>query len=321
MATWGILGTGKMAGAMAHAIGEAGGTVAAVGSRRPDTAEAFAARHGIDRWFGSYEALAGLGLDAVYVATTNQRHLADALPMLEAGIAVLCEKPLALSGVQGARMAAAARSGGAFLMEAMWMVFLPAFETLTRLIGEGVVGPVASLQADFGFAADLDPGSRLVDPALGGGALLDIGIYPLTLAHALLGPPDTFEAAAVTGPSGVDLQVGVTSVHGGVLAQCSASFLADTPIEAVVAGPEGRLTMHTRFFEAPSITLHRRGEAPRVFDTSYRGSGYRPQVEEVHRCLERGLTESERRPLVDTLEVLAWMDAVRERIGVRYQEQ
>jgi predicted dehydrogenase len=262
--------------------------------------------------------MAGHDLDAVYVASTNQAHLDDALPFLQDGTAVLCEKPLALNAAEAASMAEAAREGGAFLMEAMWMVLQPAFETVERLIDEGAVGPIHHLQADFGFPADLDPAGRLADPALGGGALLDIGIYPLSLAHALLGPPTGFEAVGVLGSTGVDVQVGVTSVHGDAVANLSASFLADTPIEAVVAGPEGRLRVHAPFHHSPRVTLHRRGDEVRSWETGYAGSGYRFEVEEVHRCLAAGSLESDRRPLADTLEVMQWMDGVRERIGVRY---
>jgi len=174
------------------------------------------------------------------------------------------------------------------------------------------------VRADFGFPADLDPTGRLADPALGGGALLDIGVYPLSLAHALLGPPSRFEAAAVLGPTGVDVQVGVVSVHGDALADLSASFLADTAMEAVVAGPEGRLRLHAPFHHSPRITLHRRGAEAEGWDTPITGSGYRTQIEEVHRCLAEGVVESDRRPLSDTLEVMQWMDACRNRIGVRY---
>jgi predicted dehydrogenase len=318
MASWGILSTGQMAAAMVPAIREAGGEVTAVASRSTATAASFASRHGIPQWFGAYEALANPALDAVYVASTNQSHRDDSIAILEAGVAVMCEKPMALDAVGAAAMAEVARSSGSFLMEAMWMVFQPAFETLVRLIGEGVIGAVHHMQADFGFPADLDPTGRLADPALGGGALLDIGIYPLTLAHALLGTPDRFEASGVIGFTGVDLQVGVTSVHGDALADLSASFVADTSMEAVVSGSTGRLRLHAPFHHSPRITLHHRGDQVDLWDCSYQGSGYRFEVAEVQRCLAEGRLESHRRPLSDTLEVMQWMDQIRHRIGVSY---
>jgi predicted dehydrogenase len=311
-----------MASALVSAIREAGGEVAAVASRTDETAGAFAADHGLPRWFGSYEGLIGeADVDAVYVSTTNQRHHDDTLLCLEAGLAVLCEKPLALNARQASVMVDVARSSGVFLMEAMWMVFQPAFLTMNRLIKGGVIGPVSHVQADFGFPADLKPAGRLADPALGGGALLDIGIYPLTLVHSLLGSPDGFEASAILGPTGPDVQVGVVSTHGDALATVSASFLADSSIEAVVSGPEGRLCLHAPFHHSPLVTLHRRGDLIDSWDCSYEGSGYGSEVDEVHRCLDAGLVESDRRSLADTLEVLQWMDAIRSRIGVAYASE
>jgi len=319
MTRWGILGTGRMASVLVSAIREAGGDVVAVASRTDETAGAFAADHGLPRWFGSYEALAGDGgVDAIYVSTPNQRHHDDTLLCLEAGLAVLCEKPFAINTRQASVMVDAARSAGMFLMEAMWMVFQPAFLTINRLIAEGVIGPVRHVQADFGFPADLILPGRLTDPALGGGALLDIGIYPLTLVHSLLGPPDGFEASATLGPTGVDVQVGVVSTHGDALAMVSASFLADSSIEAVVSGPEGRLRLHAPFHHSPLVTLHRRGDLVESWDCSFEGSGYRSEVDEVHRCLEEGLIESDTRSLADTLEVMQWMEAIRSRIGLVY---
>ena len=231
---------------------------------------------------------------------------------------MLCEKPLTLNGAQAVTMAETARRNGAFLMEAMWMVFQPAFVELDRLIGAGTIGPVHHVRADFGFPADLDPSGRLTDPRLGGGALLDIGIYPLSLAHALLGRPTRSAAAAVLGPSGVDLQVGAISVHGDAVSDLSASFLADTSLEAVVSGSEGRLRLEAPFHHAPRVTLHRGADQIDAWETGYPGSGYRFEVEEVHRCLAAGETESDRRPLSDTLEVVHWMDDLRRQIGVRY---
>lgn len=319
MTRWGILGTGEMAATLVPAIREAGGEVAAVASRSGETAQRFAGEHGVESWYGSYRELAEeSGVDVVYVSSTNQRHRADTIMCLEAGRAVLCEKPVALNAPEAAEMANTASARGAFLMEAMWMTFQPSVLTLERLLAEGVIGPVHHLQVDFGFPADLDPRGRFASPELGGGALLDVGVYPLTLAHSLLGRPDRFETAAVLGPTGVDLQVGVISVHGDVVASMSASLLADTALEAVVSGPEGRLRLHAPFHHSPRVTLHRGELMLEAWDRPVTGSPYRFEVEEVHRCLDAGVVESDRRPLTDTLEVMRWMDEIRERIGVTY---
>lgn len=317
MFRWGILGTGSMGSLMVGAIREAGGEVAAIGSRSSKTAGAFADRHGVRRWYGAYEDLAAAdGIDAVYVASTNQRHRDDTLMCLSAGKAVLCEKPFALDANQALEMVEAARSAGVFLMEAMWMAFQPSTVTLGRILGDGAIGTVHHVRAGFGFPADLDPAGRLASPDLGGGALLDIGVYPLTLIHSLLGMPDAFEAGGVIGPTGVDVQAEMQSRHGDATASATVSFLADIPQEAEVSGSEGSLHLAVPFHHSPMITLRRRGETQEVWACPVTGSPYRSQVEEVHRCLSGGATESDQRPLDDTVEVLRWMDGVTGRLRV-----
>lgn len=177
----------------------------AVGSRTAAAAERFAERFDVPHPFGSYDALAVADdIDVVYVATTNDLHCENTLMYLAAGKAVLCEKPLALNHHQAADMATTARSNGRFLMEAMWMRFLPFVAKIDELVAAGSIGPVRHVQADFGFPADPDPGRRWFDPGLGGGSLLDVGIYPFTLAYHILGEPEQVEAVVSTAPSGVD---------------------------------------------------------------------------------------------------------------------
>jgi len=318
---WGVAGTGVIAGAFVATIAEMeDAVVAAVGSDDPGRAAAFASSHGIPAWVAPHAALADLdGIDAVYVAATNDRHLGPAVACLDAGIPVLCEKPLALSLQQTELIVAAARRTGTFLMEAWWTRFLPFYEEVERIVASGELGPVRWLQADLGFPAPPVPRGRLWAPELGGGALLDIGIYPLSLAHALLGAPDETRAVAEITEVGVDAQVGVVSRHeGGAVSVLSASLTADTGMEATIAGPSGRIRVHAPFHHSPLVAVHRAGATLAVRDSSYEGSGYRFEVEEVHRCIEAGRTESSRRPLADTLAVMAWMDEVRRQVGVHY---
>lgn len=317
---WGIAGSGKIAGAFADTIAALDGhEVVAVASGDPERAAGFAARHGIPRSHAPHAELAAAGdVDAVYVGTTNDRHLQDALACVEAGIPVLCEKPLTLDAASGRHLVERAREAGVFLMEAMWMRFLPGFGRVLDLIGAGRIGTPAWVHADFGFPARLEAGGRLVEPVLGGGALLDIGIYPLTLIHAVLGPPDDFSATAVLADSGVDLQVGVHARHGEAFSSAEATLVADTPLEAVVAGSEGRIRLHRPFHHAERLTFERAGEVVETIDLPLGGSGYRFEVLEVARCLAEGLVESPMRPHADTLAVLEWMDAIRSDVGVRY---
>lgn len=318
---WGIAGTGAIARAFVATVGEMpGSAVIAVASDDPGRASAFAADHGIPVPVSPHEALAAVpGLDAVYVASTNDRHAAPAIACLEAGIPVLGEKPLARTAAEARGIVEAAGHSGTFLMEAWWTRFLPWFAELERIVAAGEIGPVRWLQADLGFPALHGPSGRLWSAELGGGALLDIGIYPLSLAHALAGPPEETRAVAELAGSSVDAQVGVVSRHaGGVLSVLSASFRADTGMEATIAGPEGRVRVHAPFHHSPLVTVHRAGATVSVRDTSYDGSGYRFEVEEVQRCVAAGLVESPRRPHADTLAVMGWMDEVRKLVGVRY---
>ncbi len=318
---WGILGTGRMARELTETIADIpDGEVVAVASRTEQSAAAFAARHGIPRWYGAYQDLVvSGGIDAVYVATTNDQHHPNALVCLQAGLAMLCEKPLALNHPQAVEMVATARGAGVFLMEAMWMRFLPFLDRVEALIGDGAVGEVRYLQADFGYPADEDPERRWLNADLGGGSLADIGIYPFTLAYTLLGEPEVFEAVAVPAPTGVDAQLGVVMRHqGGALSVLSSSFEADTGVEATIAGREGRIRVHAPFHHPSRVTLHRGDRVVAEYDVGYQGSGYGYEVEEVHRCLREGRLESPRMPLDDSLAVMSWLDAIRHRVGFRY---
>jgi predicted dehydrogenase len=198
---WGIAATGGIAASFAQALHETeGAELVAVCSRTQDRADAFAREHGIPRAHGSYEALAeDPEVDVVYVATPHSRHCNDAIRYLEAGKHVLCEKPLAVDQREAARMVATARANDRFLMEAIWSRFLPAYRELGRILAEGRIGEVRLVEADFGFAARFDPEHRLFAPELAGGAMLDLGIYPVQLAHLVLGPPDVVRAVGHRG--------------------------------------------------------------------------------------------------------------------------
>jgi len=297
--------------------------VIAVASRVGERARSFAAEHGIPRPIEGYGALVRSGdVDAVYVATTNDLHHEHVLACAAAGKAVLCEKPLALNAAQAGAMIRATRAAGVFFMKAMWMRFQPFLGILEGLLATGRIGPIRHFAGSIGFLADQDRSRRWLNRGLGGGAVLDIGVYPLTLAHLLLGPPEHLEVAATLTDTGVDEQIGVVSRHrGGAMSMITATLAADTGVEAVVSGPEGRIYLHNPFLQAPLVTLHRGGDLVESFDTSYEGNGWRFQVEETHRCLATGRVESERRPLDDTLAVMRWMDEIRERAGVSYPRE
>jgi len=321
MINWGILGAGNIAGALVEGIRETGeGRVAAVGSRDTARAAAFAERFEIPAAYGSYhDLLSDEAIDAVYVATRNDLHYVNTLDAIAAGKAVLCEKPFALNSIQATEMVDAARTAGVFLMEAMWMRFIPAIVELRDLVMGGEIGEVRTVAADFGFRANAGAGHRLVEPSLGGGALLDLGVYPISLAMILLGEPASISGSASIGTSGVDEQVAVSMAFpGGAIASAYASFLADSPTEAHVVGTEGRIWVRSRFHNPERLDLVGADGAVRTIDRPKNGSGYRFEVAEVHRALQADETESPMRTLDDSLAVMRVLDAVRSEIGLRY---
>jgi predicted dehydrogenase len=320
---WGILGTGGIAEALVHAIRAEGGEVIAVGSADATRAEAFAATHAIPRHHAPHHALLDHDdLDVVYVATTNERHLVDAIACLDAGVPVLLEKPFALSQAEGDQILAAARRSGTFLMEAMWMRFQPGMLELERQIELGRIGPPRMVIADFGIAAPPEPDRRWFDLSQGGGALLDVGIYPVTFAVSILGEPLAMSATAEFADTGVDAQVAATMRHAdGALSSWSCSFVADTGVEATVGGPEGSIRIHSPFNALPKLTYRRVGQDAEVLPFEGAGLGYRPEVQEVHRCLAEGRLASPRMPHELTRSLLGVMDELRRQIGLVYPSE
>ncbi|MBF9135447.1 Gfo/Idh/MocA family oxidoreductase [Plantactinospora sp. S1510] len=319
---WGILGTGWVAGEfVSDLVRLPDAEVVAVGSRTRAAAVRFADHHEIPRAYGNWaEFLADDGVDVVYVATPHSTHHAAVTACLDAGRPVLCEKPFTVNAGEAADLVARARSAGLFVMEAMWMRCVPAIRRLVELVRDGAVGVPRLVQADLGLVAPVDPGHRLRDPALGGGALLDLGIYPVTLAHLLLGPPESVTAVATLSPYGIDETTAILLGHrGGALATLSCSIVADTPWTAAISGSAGRIELGRGFFRPAGLTLYPADAEPRLIEVPFEGEGFVHEAVEVGRCLRAGLTESPLATAADTIAVLRTLDAVRARTGVRYQ--
>ena len=317
---WGILGTGKIARAFAQALADTpGAQLAAVASRSIASAAAFAADFDKPRAFGSYQELVDdAAIDIVYIATPHPMHAANAMMALNAGKAVLCEKPFTINRREAAQVVALAREKKLFLMEAMWTRFMPALAQVRSIIASGEIGPVRQVMADFGFLAPADPAHRVNNRELGGGALLDLGIYPLSIAAALLGPVASVQAQAELGPTGVDLQTVFTLRHeGGGLSLCSCSLSARTPGELSISGELGHVRMNTMFHRAPTITISTAAGA-RTIATPYLGNGYVHQALEAQRCLRAGLLESPLMQLDETLALMGVLDEVRSQIKLQY---
>ncbi|MEO3973143.1 Gfo/Idh/MocA family oxidoreductase [Streptomyces sp. CAU 1734] len=318
---WGVLATGGIAAAVtAELQSMENAQVVAVASRTEASAKAFAERFGIPRAHGDWAALAAdPEVDVVYIASPHSAHRAAAGLCLEAGKAVLCEKAFTLNSAEAEELVALARERRVFLMEAMWTYCHPLIRKLTELVGDGAVGEIRTVQADFGLQGPFDPGHRLRDPALGGGALLDLGVYPVSFAQLLLGEPGLVQAHARLSPEGVDLHTGILlGWESGASALLACSIEADTPQTAAVTGTAGRIEFDRGFFHPERFVLHRAGREPEEFRTGGERASYRHEAEEVMRCLRAGETESPLVPLDGSLAVMRTLDAVRERIGVRY---
>jgi len=317
---WGILATGTIAGAFAEDLARVpDADLVAVGSRTPDRAREFAQRYAIPRAYGSWAELAAdPDLDVVYVATPHSAHHPAARLCLEAGRAVLCEKAFTLDLATATDLVELARERGLFLMEAMWMRCNPAIRRLVDLVAAGRIGEVRAVHADFGLAGRLPPTHRLHARELGGGALLDLGVYPVSFAQLILGEPADIAAWATLTPERVDDNTGMLFGYaGGALATLTCSLVADTPRVASVSGTEGRIELARGFFRPDTLLLYR-GDEVESMHVPYEGLGYVHEIVEVQRCLGLGLTESPLVPLADTLAVMRTLDAVRAQIGVHY---
>ncbi|HST83999.1 MAG TPA: Gfo/Idh/MocA family oxidoreductase [Kineosporiaceae bacterium] len=322
---WGLLGAGWIAEQVAENINlSSGNVIAAVAARDAVRAADFADRFDVAGSYGSYQALVNdPEVDVVYVATTHPSHRALSLLAIEAGKAVLIEKPLCLNARDAREVFAAAATADVFTMEAMWMRTNPLIRKAQELIADGVIGEVAGVRAEFGLGLPFDPGHRLYDLDNGGGALLDVGIYPATFAYLFLGRPDEALTFGTLSPAGADDTVHLQWLYDGVpKAQlwCSASIPA--PNAGVVFGTKGWLSFGSPMFRPTSLTVHSGENEYRVEDPiAGQGAGYGPEVEEVERCLRAGLAES---PLVthaDTIAVLELLDRSRATLGVKYPSE
>jgi predicted dehydrogenase len=318
---WGIAGPGGIATKFAEAMTRVeGGHVIAVASRSADRAALFADRFDIANRHADYRSLADdPTVDAVYIATPHARHEADTLSYLGAGKHVLCEKPLALNAGQVRRMAASAVAADVFLMEAMWSRFLPSYRALVDVVGSGRIGAALQVDADFGFRVPVDPRHRLFDPAQGGGALLDLGIYPIHLCLLLLGPITATAGSAVLGDTKVDEQVAATLLHeDGGLGVVKAAIRVPLACTARVSGSDGWIDVPAFMHHPTSLTVHAATQAADVIECPITGNGFEFQIAEVHRCLDAGLRESPTMPVADSLAMATAMDAIRAQVGLTY---
>ncbi|MEM7737826.1 MAG: Gfo/Idh/MocA family oxidoreductase, partial [Deinococcota bacterium] len=270
-------------------------------------------------------------VDAIYIGTPHPMHADNAIMCLEAGKAVLCEKSFAVNASQARRMVDTARAKGCFLMEAMWTRFLPHMQELRKQLEAGVIGELKLLEADFGFAAKINPEHRLFNPDLGGGSLLDVGIYPLSFASWLLGVPTKVHGVAHLGETGVDEVMSAVLEHpGGAQSRIASAVTVQTPQTARLVGTEGYLTVGWPWYGIPRDNSHRehhltitkhQSDAEEVITVPHTGHGYQYEAAEVGRCVREGLLESPTMPLAETIAIMEVMDTLRESWGLRYPQE
>lgn len=319
--TWGILGTGDIARQMAEDLRLVpGAELRAVASRSQDRAYAFADTHEIPVRYGDYESLVrDPAIDVVYIATPHPRHCADTLLCLEHGKHVLCEKPLAMNAAQAARMVDAARTHGLFLMEALWTAFFPAIRKVRETIAAGTIGNVRLVVADFSYRATAGPESRLFNLELGGGALLDIGIYTVVLADMVYGQePERIQASWSPAETGVDESAAMILDFGdGRRALLSTSLAHDAPQEALIAGENGVIRIPHRFSQPDAWSLDT-GGGPAITTFERTGYGYHLEAREVTECVRQGRFESPIVPHAMSLRIARTLDRIRQQWGLRY---
>lgn len=320
---WGILGCGNIANKFATDLKLVDNAeLVAVGSRDSEKAKYFSSIHRSRYAFGSYDDLVSCTeVDVIYIATPHGLHYEHAMLCIGHQKAVLCEKAFALNFFQAKKMIDAARQNQVFIMEAFWTKFLPQYQKVITLINGREIGNIKMIQADFGFKAPLPLSSRLYDPLLGGGALLDIGIYPVFLAVSLLGRPSEIFATIKPFPSGVDQQIAaVLKFQSGALANISATFEAVSPVEATIVGEEGYFKMTNRFHNATgNVELIKNAEVADIGEI-HRESGYGYQFEARHvgECLTKKLLESPVMTHADTLLLMETLDRIRAACGIHY---
>lgn len=318
---WAVLATGAVAAAFTEDLARLpDAEVLAVASRSAATAQAFAKRYGIPRAYGCLQDLLDdADVEIVYVATPNADHHEATVRCIRAGKAVLCEKPFTINAAQAREAVEISRTQGTFLMEAMWMRFNPVVERLAELVREGAIGAVTHVHADLGLREQSRAGHWSRSRSLGGGALLDLGVYGVAFAQMLLGPPKQILAWSSLTSDGIDENAALLLGYPEAVAVISCGSVSDTPCTAAVSGEGGRIELPYDFTRPASLVL-RQGSEVTTFRAPWMGHGYCHEAIEAMRCLRAGLVESPSMPWTDTIEVMHTLDRARAQAGIRYPE-
>ena len=318
---WGIIGLGKIAEKFATDLAATPhAQLHAVAATSPERAKDFAARYNAPYFYSAYENIFQTpDLDVIYIATPHTSHAQNTLLCLKHKMPVLCEKPFAMNLKQVQSMVELARENNTFLMEAMWTRFIPAIQKTVDLIAENRIGAVKTMQADFGFVAPQNPEHRLLNPSLGGGALLDIGIYPAYLSLLLLGYPTDIQAISNFGSTGIDETTSfILGYKNEATANLSCTLKSRTRTEALIYGEKGYIHIEGRFMEAKKITLHETDKKPIIFRFPRKTIGYNFEIEEVNQCLREDKQQSPKMPLSMSVKLISLLDEIRQKAGIIY---
>ena len=322
---FGILGCGRIAGEFAADIAVTKNCeVLAAGSRTAKKAKTFAEKLGIKKWYGSYEQLVNdADLDIIYVATPHTMHMENTLQSIRAGKAVLCEKPIAINAMQFRRMQRAAKVKGVFLMEGMWTRFFPSIRLIKKWLKEKIIGDVLELKADFGVHFRLGKKHRIRNPELGGGALLDLGIYVVSMASMVYGrQPKKIISIVHKEKTGVDDQSSIVfGYEGGRTASLSCSCRFSMKQRLCIYGTKGMIIVPDDFYCPSRVILELEGKREKIYDFAHRGSGFEYEAEHVADCLRKSKTESDIMPLDESGVIMKTMDKIRSRWKLKYPDE
>jgi len=321
---WGIIGLGNIAKKFASDIQLSKNAILyGVASRDIEKAKVFSEKYQSNHYYGSYEELAkNPEIDVIYIATPHTFHFENTMMCLKNDKSVLCEKPLGINSDEVKTMLKEAKSKKLFLMEALWTRFIPATEKLIELLQNKVIGDIISIRADFGFKGDLKLEGRTYNKKLGGGSLLDIGIYPIYLSLLTLGVPVNIKAMARMAETGVDSYCSMLfDYENSAKANLESTVEADTPTEAYIYGTKGHIKMHTRFHHTEKISLYQYGELTQVFDIKHKGEGYIYEIEEANKCLRNNSLESTKLPHSVSLNLITLIDRIKDKVGLSYKSR
>ncbi len=318
MIKWGIVGAGNIAHSFSKDLAlVSGGELTAVASRNLDKAQSFASEYGAPNAYGSYEELFhSKTVDVIYIATPHSTHAKLSIAAMKAGKSVLCEKPAGVNRSEVEEMIKVAKENNVFFMEALWTRFNPTIKKVKELVDNGTIGDIGYLHADFAFfALDRDENGRLLNPALAGGSLLDIGIYPIFLSYLMLGMPKDIKASANFHKTGVEVQISMIFNYEKAQAILYSGLNSNSEKKAEIAGSKGSIFVHPRWHETSGYTLEIDGNSS-VVEVGKVGKGYTYEIEEVHNCLNAGKTESDLWSHQNSRDLIEIMDTVRNKVGI-----